>query len=441
MTSEFSLSATASWERPLVDATGDTTALVVTIRAEIDRGKLPQRTPIDVAFVLDHSGSMEGAKLRLVKEAVHVALDHLSDRDRAALVVFDSQVETLHRLEAVTPETKATIQQRLDGVEANSATNLSGGWLNGCHELATESGNDVNRGADRSAGRSADRVAGYRPKRALLLTDGLANEGITDPHELIRHATELRLRGITTTAIGVGQGFDEILLSGMTEAGGGTFRYISHPRELSAFFAKEISDLLAIAAIDPRLRLTLPDGVRAHLVNAFPAHRDGKTITVDLRDMAAGDEIDLVFEIRTASGDVGSWLRPTFKLSWSDAQTSERVRYSRRLDGVLRAATRDVENAPLNDEARTVIAMERSGRTQRDAIDLDRQGRHQESREAFLAGHEMLMAAPDTATIVKERRIAASLAAEPMAPLSENIRKERVQSRMERSRGSRVDRT
>lgn len=435
MTSEFSLSTTASWERPLVDATGDTTALVVTIRAEADRGKPPQRTPIDVAFVLDHSASMEGDKLRLVKEAVHVALDHLFDRDRAALVVFDSQVETLHGLGAVTPETKATIRRRLDRVEANSATNLSGGWLNGCHELATESGNDVKRGAD------TNRVAGYRPKRTLLLTDGLANEGITDPHDLIRHATELRLRGITTTAIGVGQDFDEILLSGMTEAGGGTFRYIFHPRELSAFFAKEISDLLAIAAINPTFRLTLPQGVRSHLVNAFPAHRDGKTITVDLRDMAAGDEIDLVFEIRTAPGDVGSSLCPSFKLSWSDAQTSKRARYSQRLDGVLRAATRDVENAPLNEEARTVIAMERSGRAQRDAIDLDRQGRYQESREAFLAGHDMLMAAPNTATIVKERRIAARLAAEPMAPLSENMRKERVQSRMERSRGSRIDRT
>jgi len=441
MTSEFTLNATASWERPLVDTNGDDTALVVTIRAETASTQPPQRTPIDVAFVLDRSGSMSGEKVRLVKEAVHVALDYLSDRDRAALVVFDSQVETLYRLEAVTPETKATIRRRLERVEANSATNLSGGWLNGCHELATETGNDASRGADRGADRSADRSAGYRPKRALLLTDGLANEGITDPHDLIRHATELRLRGITTTAIGVGQGFDEILLSGMTEAGGGTFRYVSHPRELSAFFAKEISDLLAITATNPTFRLTLPQGVRSHLVNAFPAHRDGKTITVDLRDMAAGDEINLVFEIRTAPGDVGSSLRPSFKLSWSDAQTSERVRYSQRLDGVLRAATRDVEIAPLNDGARTVIAMERSGRNQRDAIDLDRQGRHQESREAFLAGHAMLMAAPDTATIVKERRIAARLAAEPMAPLSENIRKERVQSRMERSRGSRIDRT
>lgn len=422
-----SLSVSSAWERPLVDAKGDDTALVVTIRAEAGRDQRRLRTPIDVAFVLDHSGSMTGEKLMLVKEAVHVALDHLSDKDRVALVVFNSSVDTLHPLAAVTAETKATIRRRLERIEANSTTNLSGGWLTGCQELATES-------------ESRTEEARHRPKRALLLTDGLANEGITEPYNLTKHATELRLRGITTTAIGVGQDFDEILLSGMTEAGGGTFQYIAHPRELSAFFAKEISDLLAITATSPRLRLTLPDGVHAHLVNAFPAHRAGKTITVDLRDLAAGDEINLVFDIHTAPGEFSTSLRPSIKLSWTDAETNARTRFSREIDGLLRASSHDVEDARANDDARAIVAIERAGRSQRDAIDLDRQGRYRESREAFNAGYANLLAAPDTEAILAERQITYNLAAAPMAPLSEETRKERVHARMQRSRGTRVDR-
>ncbi|MGI8484529.1 MAG: vWA domain-containing protein, partial [Thermomicrobiales bacterium] len=421
MTHEFPLNVTASWERSLVDANGDDTALVVTIRATTDRDQSHnhnhhrQRTPIDVAFVLDHSGSMSGEKLTLVKEAVNVALDHLSNQDRAALVIFDSSVDTLHPLDAVTEDTKASIRRRLARVEANASTNLSGGWLTGCQELATISRNES---------------SGTRPKRALLLTDGLANEGITEPHNLTKHATELRLRGITTTAIGVGHGFDEMLLSGMTEAGGGTFQYIAHPRELSAFFAKEINDLIAITATSPKLRLTLPDGIHAHLVNAFPAHRAGKTITVDLRDLAAGDEINLVFDIRTAPGQVGTSLRPTIKLSWTDAGTHARTRFSQEIDVLVRASSQDVKDAPTNESARAVVALERAGRSQRDAIELDRQGRYRESRAAFNAGYTNLMAAPETDAILAERRITYNLAAAPMAPLNEETRKERVHARM-----------
>ena len=418
------LSVTSSWERPLVDAKGDDTALVVTIRAGAGRDQSRQRTPIDVAFVLDHSGSMNGDKLTLVKEAVNVALGHLSDQDRAALVIFDTTVDTLYSLDAVTEDAKATIRRRLARVEANATTNLSGGWLTGCQELAT--------GSDPG-------TSSHRPKRALLLTDGLANEGITESYNLIKHATELRLRGITTTAIGVGHGFDEMLLSGMTEAGGGTFQYIAHPRELSAFFAKEISGLLAITATSPKLRLTLPDGIHAHLINAFPAHREGKTITVDLRDLAARDEINLVFEIHTAPGEVRTSLRPSIKLSWTDAETNARTRLSQEIDMLVRAPSQDVEDAPVNDDARAIVAMERTGRSQRDALELDRQGRYQESRAAFNASYANLMAAPETDAILAERQIAWSIAAAPMAPLSEETRKERVHTRMQRSRGSRVN--
>src|SRR5690606_16078104 len=95
-------------------------------------------------------------------------------------------------------------------VEARGSTNLSGGWLTACQQLA-------------AGARSNGTV---RVQRSLLPTDGLANEGITNPRELVTHATELRKRGIDTTTIGVGRHFDEMLLSGLAEAGGGAFEYI-----------------------------------------------------------------------------------------------------------------------------------------------------------------------------------------------------------------------
>lgn len=420
-TTGHTLVATTAWERPVIDATGDDIALLVTVTAPDRSGETARmRTAIDVAFVLDHSGSMAGEKLDLVKEAVDVALDHLSANDRVSLVVFDNEVKTLHALAAATPDVKATIRRRLARVEAGGSTNLSGGWLAGCRELA---GVDV---LDLEV---------VRPRRAILLTDGQANMGITDNGELAKHAAELRVRGITTTTVGVGLGFDELLLSAMAEAGGGAFQFIDNPRALSPFFAGEIADLLAIAATRPRLRLTLPHGVRAELLNAFPSHREDKTITVDLRDLAAGDVLRLVFAVHIAPGALGSSVAPTLKLSWTD--DAGRTRFGQPVDAVTRVTPEVVSATPGNDGVRATVAMERAAMAQRAAIDLDRQGRFEESRQRFAASRAMLMAAPQTDDILHEREIHEALAAAPMAPLSEQTRKERVFSAARRSRGHR----
>ncbi|MEJ7695557.1 MAG: hypothetical protein WKF78_02630 [Candidatus Limnocylindrales bacterium] len=79
-------------------------------------------------------------------------------------------------------------------MDARGSTNLSAGWLRGCEQVA-----------ERLTQEGVDRV--------LLLTDGLANVGITDAAELANHAGELRARGVTTTTFGVGNDFDEALLA------------------------------------------------------------------------------------------------------------------------------------------------------------------------------------------------------------------------------------
>ncbi|HEU0164204.1 MAG TPA: VWA domain-containing protein [Thermomicrobiales bacterium] len=415
------LQVTTAWERPLVGVDGAETALVVTIAATAGADPM-QRTPVDVAFVLDHSGSMAGQKLDLVKEAVDVALDHLAAKDRVSLIVFDSEVGTLHKLREADAGTKATIRRRLNRVEAGSSTYLSGGWFAGCQELAEHQSKDD-----------------PRPRRALLLTDGLANEGITEPHALTKHATELRLRGITTTAIGVGSGFDEMLLGGMAEAGGGTFQYIAQPSELSAFFENEIGNLLAITAIRPTLRLTLPDGIHAHLVNAFPRHREGKTITIDLRDLSVGDEVRLVFDTSVAPGAEGSSMAPTFELRWTDAISNQRSRIQGEAESIVRVAAEDAADVLVDDDVAAIVALERAAKAQRKAVELDRAGRFEESRSAFAVAHNVMAAAPATPEIELERRLTQSLANAPLIALREEVRKERIFSNLRRSRGTRPD--
>src|SRR5215212_4635939 len=296
----------AQWEKPLIAASGgEATLLVRIIAATEDETETSRAAPLDVAFVLDRSGSMQGGKLDLAKEGVDLAVARLRDADRAALVVYDDEVDTVQPLAAATPRLKATLRLALHGVDSGGSTYLSGGWIAGCHQLA-EATPVTNGGA------SATRI-----RRVILLTDGLANVGILDPGVLARHASELRRRGIATTTVGVGQDFDEGLLSAMAEAGGGNFQYIASPEGLRTFFAHELQELFSVAATGLAIRLALPPGVDAELISAFPVESCGNSLEVAIGDLPAGDEIDLIFTVREERGNAGTLLPVGVTACWA----------------------------------------------------------------------------------------------------------------------------
>lgn len=415
------LQMTALWERVELSRSGDETALVVRVQAErmalpVDAG----RAPLDIAFALDRSGSMSGpAKIDLVKEAVIAATHHLTAADRVALVTFDHEVEVLHELRLADASGKRRVERMLAGVQARGSTNLSGGWLTACQQLAV-----------------GGRVDGTpRLQRALVLTDGLANEGVTEPHALVTHATELRHRGIDTTTIGVGRHFDEILLSGMAEAGGGSFEYIADTAMLRPFFEKELGDLMDIVAVRPTLAITFPDGVRGRLVNAFPVDRRGKTVTVDLRDLAGGDTLDLVFDITLRAGAPAHDLSPMVELEWMHPRTGHRAGTHQELPPLRLVDEATARHTARNDEAATIAALERSARDQREAVRLDREGDFRASRQAFKRSADRLSAAPQTGQIREELLVASDLAMAAERPLDEHTRKQRVFETHARSRG------
>lgn len=416
------LHVSAQWERDAVSRDGDDTALVVRIRAAEKPPLHANRAPLDIAFALDHSGSMRGPdKIDLVKDAVVAATHHLSEDDRVSLVVFDHEVEVLHDLSQATELGKRRLESTISDVQARGSTNLSGGWLTACQQLAVgEHGNGTSR-----------------LQRALLLTDGLANVGIVDPSELMTHASELRRRGIDTTTIGVGSHFDEMLLSGMAEAGGGTFEYIHDTSALFAFFEREIGGLIDAVAARPQLIITFPDGMRGWLVNAFPSERRNRTVSIALRNLASGDEVALVFDISVNAELRSGDLAPMIELEWEHPGAHERSGLHLETPALRLASAEEARNALWNDEAASVIALERAARDHREAIRLDREGDYRASRARFRQSANLLARAPQTVEIREERAMSMRMATMEAAPLEEHTRKQRIFEAQRRSRGGR----
>ncbi|WP_152560102.1 vWA domain-containing protein [Hymenobacter sp. IS2118] len=220
----------------LLENMADMASLLLNFREYVPN---PQRRPLNVALVIDRSGSMAGAPLRYALQAAADFVDRLAANDRLSIVVYDDHVNTLLEAELVTD--KSAIKKVLQGVRAGGLTNLSGGWLRGC-ELVARHKTD------------------QHVNRVLLLTDGQANNGITNSAVLIKTAATKAEEGITTTTLGFGSHFEEDLLIGMARAANGNFYFIQSLDDAADVFGIELDSLKAIAAQNLTVTLTPLNG-------------------------------------------------------------------------------------------------------------------------------------------------------------------------------------
>jgi Ca-activated chloride channel family protein len=242
------------------------------------------RPSADICFVLDRSGSMSGGKFRLARKAVEQGIQRLSPRDSFSVVVYDEQIDVIVPATRATADARANAIQRLASVAPRGTTNLAEGWLTGC-------------------GQVAEHLTESRIGRCLLLTDGLANRGITDPSVLSMHAQQLRQRGVSTSTFGVGSDYDEVLLGQMADAGGGAFTHIRTPQEIPGLIDQELSETLEIAARGVTLTVTVPNGVRVTPVGPFPFDKRDDGICVQIPDLVSEQDFELPLCLRFPRGE------------------------------------------------------------------------------------------------------------------------------------------
>ncbi len=326
-----------------------------------------QRSPLNLALILDRSGSMRGEKLDYVKQAASFVLDLLDERDRLALVDYDDHVRVLFKSDYLNPRNHKALLKEIQGIRSGGMTNLSGGWLTGCQQVA-------------------EAIQPGTINQALLLTDGLANVGITEPHELATHARELAQRGVFTSTFGVGAGFNHHLLEEMANQGEGRFYFIENPGTIPVIFENEFKEILDVFANEIESVLTFPAELAVSVLGDWrhESPEPGK-LRLYLGSLPAGRKREIYVKLSIPAAAGGRELPLNLRLMARGEQGRVLEAESGRV--VRMTSRQEAESAPKDEALLSRFAQVEMADLANKALKMEQEGRRQEASDML---HESL---------------------------------------------------
>ncbi len=241
--------------------------------------KAPARAPLDLALVIDRSGSMSGRPLEAAVESSIRIINGLQKGDRVAVVTFDDSVEVISPLREVGD--RSELVRRIREVQSGGSTALFDGWSEGLNRLLPH----VDKG---------------RVSRIILLSDGQANHGLTDEQEIFRRVAKAAGEGVTTSTVGLGHGFNESLLTGMAQAGEGAANYGQTAEDLDEAFEEQFSILSNTFLKQVRISVTGGSDVAARLVGEVQGEGAGRSRS--LGTLTWDSSLIAVVELRPGTG-------------------------------------------------------------------------------------------------------------------------------------------
>lgn len=277
-----------------------TVFLDIDLRALDNASKDKKGPPINMALVVDRSGSMAGPKLENARAAARRLVDGLREGDRLAIVTYGSDVTVLVPSTVINETTRASLRRAIDHIEDRGGTYLSGGF---------ERGRDLVL---------ANEISGM-VSRMILISDGQANEGITSPFQLASLARSARDRGVHVTTMGVGLDFNEDVMTAMAEHGGGHYYFIEDATSMAAIFSRELSTLTAAVASRAQVTITLAQGVQLEELYGYAFKQTGDKVVVELPDVYAGQRRKIMARLSVPAGTAGQRDVASVQLAYVDA--------------------------------------------------------------------------------------------------------------------------
>lgn len=335
--------------RPVISSEVATTLdLVILITPETE-AVTTERPPLNLGLAIDRSGSMSGEKLEYARQAACYAVSQLLQFDRVSVVSYDDQVRTLVPNTLV--ENKDIILRKIKTLTPGGTTALHQGWIEG----STQVSQHLNPEAI---------------NRVLLLSDGLANVGETNPDIIASDVRGLAQHGVSTSTLGIGDDYNEDLMEAMANSGDGNYYYIEDPQQLETIFQNELQGLVATIGQKVTLSLTPQTGVILEDVfNDLEINKNGEYL---LPNLIVGNPINIAVRLK-----VPAMVTPQplcqITLSWHDYQQNQRQ--EKRVTLTLPVVSQqELENYPFNSEVRRLVTNLQTARAKEEAIRYVDQG-------------------------------------------------------------------
>jgi len=263
-----------------LDQADQVTVLVeLTAPENPDSAQRPGRT---LMLLLDRSGSMSGSPLQGAKDAISALVRRLAPQDCFGLVTFDSQAQLVIPPMLMADHNMEALQSAVSNIHTGGSTDLSAGYLLALRETKRSLTATHHTGAT-----------------VLLISDGHANAGITDPNKIRDLAAKALAGTITTSTLGLGLGYDEYLLREITTGGNGNHSFAPDIDTAVQAIAQTVTDLLDVSVLATTLRITPKDqhvdGIRIR--QDIPVWREPGALVVNLGDMYAGEERKLLITL------------------------------------------------------------------------------------------------------------------------------------------------
>jgi Mg-chelatase subunit ChlD len=288
-----------------------------------DRQQLP---PINLALVIDKSGSMADAdKLSKVKESLLTLVNQLRETDTLSIVVFDSEASVLRPASKV--GNREEVRRLIRQLEPGSSTNIHAGLMLGYQEALK----NINREGT---------------NRVILLTDGIANQGVTNPGQIARDSLSFNDRGVDLSTIGVGLDLNKDLLRDLAKSGRGLFHFVADAQDIDKVFLKEVQSLVAPVASEPNLELEYGPGLELAQVYGYEPERLPSGLKIKLDNMNQG--LTQVVLLRFKAKPRGTEARPSVRVNFSyyDIERKQRVTKNEEASLAIGGGTADLLRDP-----------------------------------------------------------------------------------------------
>lgn len=358
------------------------------LMARLAAGPAPDQTarrPLNLSLVIDRSGSMAGSKIDYTRQAAALLVQNLSANDVFSMVLYNEAVETFLPPQQV--EHKDMLRQRISGIKAGGTTNLSGGWLEGVNHVAGNLKPD-----------SVNRV--------ILMSDGLANRGITDNDKLVEIAEQKKNAGVSTTTMGLGEDFNEDLLIAMADAGGGAFYFIESPEVTPGIFQEELRGLLTLVGQNMSIAIVpTPHVAEVRQMNAYPEERAGGAISYRVGDIYGEEVKTLMLELTIpAMKNIGDVEIATLRFEYDELRDGGSERQSMEMPVHVNVAPPELAPGEENAEVKRSALLLKAADARRRAIKLADEGKFGEAAKILRdAAEEIRLSGLTDADLQEER--------------------------------------